>query len=91
MQMVVTDRWKLMRFDDHPPMAFDLGNDPEELHDVGADPGAAAAVADLEDRLEDWNQRIRRPTEPLVTLQRRSDTQAERGILLGFCNETELA
>jgi arylsulfatase A-like enzyme len=90
MQMVVTDRWKLMRFDDHPPMAFDLANDPDELHDLGTDGGAATAIAELEDRLDDWAERIRRPTESIATLQRRSDTQTQRGILLGFWNETEL-
>ena len=41
MQMVVTDRWKLMAFDGYPPMAFDLHDDPHELHDRGTDPAAA--------------------------------------------------
>ena len=91
MQMVVTDRWKLMRFDDHPPMAFDLHDDPDELHDRGADPGAASAVADLHDRLEDWAQRVRRPTESAASLERRAGSQVERGLLLGFWNEEELA
>jgi arylsulfatase A-like enzyme len=91
MQMAVTDRWKLMRFDGHPPMAFDLAEDPAELHDRGTDPAAAAAVADLEDRLDDWAERVRRPTESAASLERRTDTQTSRGILLGFWDEDDLA
>ena len=91
MQMVVSDRWKLLRFDGHPPMAFDLHDDPQELHDRGTDPAAAAAVADLQDRLDDWAERVRRPTESVASLERRSDTQTERGILLGFWDEDDLA
>jgi arylsulfatase A-like enzyme len=91
MQMAVTDRWKLMRFDGHPPMAFDLAEDPDELHDRGTDPAAAAAVADLEDRLDDWAERVRRPTESAASLARRTDTQTGRGILLGFWDEDDLA
>jgi arylsulfatase A-like enzyme len=90
MQMAVTGRWKLLRFDDHPPMAFDLENDPDELEDRGTDPAAAAAVAEMHDRLEDWAQRVRRPTESVASLQRRSDSQTERGILLGFWEPAEL-
>ena len=91
MQMVVTDGWKLMRFDGHPPMAFDLAEDPDELHDRGTDPAAVAAVADLEDRLDDWAERVRRPTESAASLERRTDTQTGRGILLGFWDEDDLA
>jgi arylsulfatase A-like enzyme len=90
MQLVVTDRWKLLRFDDHPPMAFDLTDDPNELHDRGTDPGAAAIVAELQDRLEDWVERVRRPTESVASLERRTNTQTERGILLGFWDEAAL-
>jgi arylsulfatase A-like enzyme len=91
MQMVVTDGWKLMRFDGHPPMAFDLADDPGELHDRGTDPAAAAVVADLADRLDDWAERVRRPTESAASLEGRTDTQTGRGILLGFWDEEDLA
>jgi arylsulfatase A-like enzyme len=91
MQMAVTDRWKLLRFDGHPPMAFDLSDDPNELHDRGADPAAAVAVADLTGRLDAWAERVRRPTESAASLERRTGTQTERGILLGFWDESDLA
>lgn len=91
MQMVVTERWKLMRFDGYPPMAFDLHDDPQELHDRAGDPAAAAAVAELEDRFADWAERVRRPTESAAAHERRSGTQTERGILIGYRNEDDLA
>jgi arylsulfatase A-like enzyme len=91
MQMVVTDRWKLMAFDGYPPMAFDLHDDPNELHDRGTDPGAAAAVADLRDRLDDWAERVRRPTESVASLEARTGTQTARGILIGIVDEAGLA
>jgi arylsulfatase A-like enzyme len=90
MQMVVTDRWKLMHFDGFPSMAFDLHNDPAELHDRAGDPAAAAAVAELEDRLNDWAERVRRPSESVASLERRTETQTERGILIGYWDKTEL-
>jgi arylsulfatase A-like enzyme len=91
MQMVVTDRWKLMRFDGYRPMAFDLMDDPGELRDRAGDPAAASIVAELEDRLDDWAERVRRPTESAASLERRTDTQTGRGILLGFWDEADLA
>jgi len=90
MQMVVTDRWKLLRFDGYAPMAFDLREDPDELHDRAGDPAAAKAVAELEDRFTDWAERVRRPTESAAAQERRTGTQTERGILIGFWNEDDL-
>jgi len=91
MQMVVTDRWKLLRFDGYPPMAFDLHDDPQELHDRGTDPAAAGVVAELQDRFVDWAERVRRPTESAAAQERRTGTQTERGILMGFWDEDDLA
>jgi arylsulfatase A-like enzyme len=90
MQMVVTDRWKLMAFDGYPPMAFDLHDDPNELHDRGTDPAAAHEVVNLHDRLADWAIRVRRPTESAASLTRRTGTQTARGILIGIRNEADL-
>jgi arylsulfatase A-like enzyme len=90
MQMVVTDRWKLLRFEGYPPMAFDLHDDPHELHDRGADPAAVAARAELEDRLDEWALRVRRPGESEASLRRRSDGGSTRGIFIGFRDESDL-
>jgi arylsulfatase A-like enzyme len=91
MQMAVTDRWKLMRFDGYPPMAFDLDGDPLELDDLGGDARSAAVRLELGEELDLWADRVRRPTESVASLERRTNTQTERGIVLGFWNEDELA
>jgi arylsulfatase A-like enzyme len=92
MQMAVTDRWKLMRFEDgYPPLVFDLHNDPLELTNLAGDRSSAGARAELNGRLDAWAERVRRPTESVASLQKRTNTQTERGLLLGFRNETELA
>jgi arylsulfatase A-like enzyme len=92
MQMVVTDRWKLMRFEGYPPMVFDLREDPQELHDRSNDPAAARARAELEARLDEWALRVRRPGESDASLERRSSGGGgvSRGILIGFRDESEL-
>lgn len=90
MQMVVTDRWKLMRFDGYAPMLFDMAGDPDELTDLGADAATASIRAELNDRLDDWALRVRRPTEPAASIERRTDTQTQRGIILGFHKSSEL-
>ena len=36
-RMLRTDRYKLMWFDGHHPMLFDMADDPDELHDVARD------------------------------------------------------
>ena len=71
-------------------MAFDLHDDPHELHDRGADPAAAAVRAELEDRLDEWALRVRRPTESEASLRRRSDGGSTRGIFIGFRDETDV-
>jgi arylsulfatase A-like enzyme len=91
MQMAVSDRWKLMRFEGYPPMVFDLANDPDELIDLGNDASSAGIRAELGEHLDAWAQRVRRPTESARSIERRTNTQTERGILLGFWDEDELA
>jgi arylsulfatase A-like enzyme len=48
-----TDRYKLIRYPQiHRTQLFDLSVDPEETHDLAADPAQAALIADLTARLE---------------------------------------
>jgi hypothetical protein len=72
-------------------MVFDLVDDPHEVHDRGRDPAAAAVRAELEDRLDAWAWDMRRPAESVASIERRTDNQTERGFLLGFWSEAELA
>nr|MBP8295284.1 sulfatase-like hydrolase/transferase [Burkholderiales bacterium] len=44
--------WKLIHHLDGPPQLFNLEADPDERHDLGTDPAAAARVADLERQLQ---------------------------------------
>jgi N-acetylglucosamine-6-sulfatase len=53
-----TDRFKFVRYphgdgspDRHLPEMYDLANDPDEVHNLAADPAHAAARADLERQL----------------------------------------
>jgi choline-sulfatase len=44
-------RWKYIRYASYPTQLFDLATDPEELHDLGADPGFDAIRDELEAEL----------------------------------------
>lgn len=87
MAMAVTGRWKYMRFEGFPPLLFDLHEDPQELRDVAAE--SASLCGELEALLQEWAWRSRRPTESAESIERRTDTQTSRGILLGFWDEGE--
>ena len=49
--MLRVGRYKYIHYVDYPPQLFDMVNDPEELHDIAADPAAAAALAMCRARL----------------------------------------
>ena len=53
-RMIRDDRWKLIKFNvkgEKHSRLFDLKNDPEELHDLSADPAHAAELKRLEESL----------------------------------------
>lgn len=88
--VVATERrWKLVRFPGFRPMLFDLENDPRELRDLGAEPGLESIRAQMHARLLDWACTPRRVTESDVSVERRTDTQIRRGVLLGVRNALE--
>ena len=89
--VAITDRWKLIHFPDFAPILFDLDNDPLELTDLGTSPAHAAIRTDLTHALLDWSLRLRRVTESAASIDRRTDTQVQRGIWLGLRNATEHA
>jgi arylsulfatase A-like enzyme len=91
MAMVVTGRWKYMQFNGYVPLLFDLAEDPHELRNVSGDSNSSGACAEMKERLHDWAWRVRRPTESAASIDRRTHTQTERGIILGFWDERELA
>jgi len=44
-------KWKYVHYAKYAPQLFDLENDPDEIHDLAADPGHAAALAECRGKL----------------------------------------
>jgi len=91
MTMVATERWKYVHAEGFRPMLYDLVEDPDELHDLGADNAHEGIRRDLADMHFEWARRL----HARVTL---SDEQiaamggkvTRQGILIGFWDESEL-
>ena len=49
--MLRTDRWKFILHERFRPQLFDMENDPDELVDLGADPGYESVRRNLHERL----------------------------------------
>lgn len=62
MTMVRSERWKYLAYDGFRPQLFDLLNDPQELHDLGADPAYAAVREEHLGYLFDWLRGLKRRT-----------------------------
>jgi arylsulfatase A-like enzyme len=80
---VVTDRYKLVRFE-RPDLdaweLFDLKTDPHELKDVAGDPANAPVVADLKRELARLREELKVPAEtPKEAFGSLYDTPRERG------------
>lgn len=54
MTMVRTRQWKYVHVDGLRPMLFNLVDDPQELHDLGASPAHASVREQMQRRLLDW-------------------------------------
>ena len=82
--MVRDARWKYIHFDGFRPMLFDLENDPDEHVDLGADPGYAAARAEMKDRVFHWLTRLQtRETTPRAAAEGWVEKANKGGILIG--------
>ncbi|MCU1717387.1 alkaline phosphatase family protein [Pseudomonas sp. 5P_3.1_Bac2] len=62
MTMVRSEHWKYLHYDGLRPQLFDLINDPQELHDLGADPAYASVREQHQNYLFDWHRRLKRRT-----------------------------
>ena len=69
--MLRTDRWKYILHERFRPQLFDMENDPDELVDLGAEPGYEPVRRELHERLFTWFRR------------RRNRTEAEESLLFG--------
>jgi len=96
--MITDGRFKLMHGEGVEPMLFDLRNDPDELHDLGREPSAAAEIERLRKALMRWlalpNNRITVPNEWLTDIDDKVghfDPIVGSGVLIGYWDEAELA
>lgn len=81
--MVRTDRWKYVHYEHFRPQLFDLHSDPREQHDLGAHADFASVRSDMHERLFQWfRNRAIRPTMSDETVERRTATARERGIII---------
>ena len=92
MFMVVDHDWKMIHAEGgFRPMLFDLANDPQELIDLGADPGKASIISKMYERLGLWarrdSQRVTMPDDKIEA--RFAEGPMPKGILLGLWNEEE--
>ncbi len=77
--MVATDGWKYVFYERLRPQLFDLWNDPQELVDLGADPGHQPTLRDMADRLFEWGrQRKTRVTTTDADVERLSSFAGKR-------------
>ena len=83
--MLRTDRWKYILHERFRPQLFDMSDDPDELVDLGIDPGYESVRRELHERLFTWFRRRRTRTEmPESVLFDRGPERDERlGILIG--------
>ena len=90
--MVTDGRWKLVHAEGMRPMLHDLERDPQEFHDLGADPAFDAERTRLMEALNRWARRQSQRTaiSEEQILARRGGKSQRTGILIGFWEESEL-
>jgi arylsulfatase A-like enzyme len=83
--MVHDGRWKYVHAEGFRPMLYDLKSDPDELHDLGADPAHESECARLSEVMNRWarhpHSRITAPYEAQIGS---GAEELELGILIGF-------
>ncbi len=91
--MVFDGHWKYVHATGFRPLLFDLVTDPQEFHDLGADPRFEAERARLREALLDWalrdHNRITMPDRKIAAYA--EGRQLRSGILIGYWDEAELA
>ncbi len=91
--MVRDERFKLIHATGYRPILYDLATDPEEFHDLGADPAHEATRARLTRALLDWaltdHNRITMPDSKIAAYA--DGVQLRQGVIIGIWDEKELA
>ena len=89
--MIFDGRWKYIHAEGFRPLLFDLQNDPDELHDLGAAPEQEAVRARLHEALFAWARRHHtRITRTPEQIDRMAIGGEPPGILIGFWDEDEI-
>jgi len=83
--MVRTDRWKYVHWTSgYRPQLFDLHQDPDEFHDLGADATLAGVRDAMRHRLLGWFTRLKtRTTITWEEAEQRTDSHKKAGVFLG--------
>ncbi len=91
--MIADKRWKFIHSEhpDHPPMLFDMENDPHELTDLGTDANRRAIVELMLARLGQWARRQSQRTAISDDEISRAQSGKRDGIILGAYDGSELA
>jgi len=88
--MLRSARWKYVFCEGFRPLLFDLAADPDELVDLGGDPGHAGICAEFEGRLFEWlRRRKRHVTISDADIAAWTDRAMSYGIKIGFWSEAE--
>lgn len=93
LRMIFDGRYKYILSEGFRPMLFDLREDPDELHDLGADPDHTVIRARLHEQLFEWARRPRqRATVPDAMIDSTPIQQriSQQGVLIGFWDEEDL-
>jgi len=89
--MVADKRWKLIHALGFRPILHDLGADPNEFRDLGADPAFADQRERMMAALNAWGLRLsQRTTVSEQQIRDRRGKSQRRGILMGVWDESEL-
>ena len=90
--MIFDGRFKLIHAEGFRPMLHDLEADPDELADLGADPSLASVRDRLQSALDGWFRRHHtRTTISDEAILGQAGSELDRGIVIGFWDESELA
>jgi len=89
--MVFDGRWKYVHAEGFRPMLYDLESDPQEFHDLGADPSYAGECERLSELMCQWARRHHsRVTVSDERIANRKGDELSKGIIIGFWDEAEL-
>ncbi len=84
MIMAYDGRWKYIMVESFRSMLFDLKNDPEELHDLGADDDYKSVFLKMERSIFEWSRRHHsRVTVSDSRIEETWDKEKSLGILIG--------